>query len=159
MKNQLLQNKSSNQIAGLKMGVLVSVAVLVVVLGLAFWMSSSEKKEIASGNLVSSRGLHWHPELAIYVKGVKQEISAGIGLGGAEMGIHTHDSTGVIHLELQGTVHKEDIMLGRFFKNWGKDFKSFGAKVTMTVNGKENTEFENYIMRDKDKIVLRYESK
>jgi hypothetical protein len=156
MNNQLLQNKSSNQIAGLKVGALVSVVVLVVVLGLAFWMSSTEKKDKASGNLISSRGLHWHPELAIYVKGVKQEIPTGIGLGAVEMGMHTHDSTGVIHLELQGTVLKEDIMLGKFFKNWGKDFKSFGSTVTMTVNGKDNTEFENYVMHDKDKIELHY---
>ena len=34
---------------------------------------------------------------------------------------------------------------------------SFGANMKMTVNGKENTEYENYIMRDKDKIELRFE--
>ena len=34
---------------------------------------------------------------------------------------------------------------------------SFGTNVKMTVNGKENTEYENYAMQDKDKIELRYE--
>jgi hypothetical protein len=29
--------------------------------------------------------------------------------------------------------------------------------LKMTVNGKENTEYENYIMQDKDKIELRFE--
>ena len=29
--------------------------------------------------------------------------------------------------------------------------------MEMTVNGKENIEFENYIMKDKDKIELHYE--
>ena len=33
----------------------------------------------------------------------------------------------------------------------------FGSKVIMTVNGEENFEFENYQMRDGDKIELRYE--
>jgi len=48
-------------------------------------------------------------------------------------------------------------MLENFFRNWGKDMRSFGANMRMTVNGVENTEFENYMMRDGDKIELRYD--
>jgi len=73
------------------------------------------------------------------------------------MPVHTHDSTGVIHLEMSGLIRKENITLGQFFKVWGKDIRSFGTNMTMTVNGKENTEYENYLMQDKDKIELRYE--
>ena len=29
--------------------------------------------------------------------------------------------------------------------------------VKMFVNGKENTEFENYLINDKDKIEIRYD--
>ena len=29
----------------------------------------------------------------------------------------------------------------------------------MYVNGEENTEFENYIMKDKDDIIIEYTSK
>ena len=47
--------------------------------------------------------------------------------------------------------------LGRFFEVWGKDFIELGPTVKMTVNGEENTELENYVMQDKDKIELRFD--
>lgn len=124
-------------------------------IGWLIWYVASQPK-ISEDEIISRNGIHWHPELSIIVKGVKQEIPAGLGLGGVEMPIHTHDSTGVIHLELGGLVLKSDIALGRFFKVWGKDIRSFGANLEMTVNGKENIEHENYIMQDKDKIELKY---
>ena len=34
--------------------------------------------------------------------------------------------------------------------------RSFGTDMKMTVNGEENTEYDNYVMRDKDKIELRF---
>lgn len=129
-------------------------------------MTNQETDEAA---IVSRDGLHWHPELAIYLKGVKQEIPH-IGLsnmspGGAHAlmmrlrhGMHGGaNEQGIIHLKFQGLVHRQDITLGRLFQRWGKDLRSFGANLTMTVNGKENTEFENYVMQDKDKIELRYD--
>ena len=117
----------------------------------------SDRPKISESEIISSNGIHWHPELSIIVKGVKQEIPAGLGLGGVEMSIHTHDNTGVIHLEVGGLVRRSDITLGSFFKVWGKDMRSFGTNIKMTVNGKENTEYENYMMQDKDKIELHYE--
>jgi hypothetical protein len=35
--------------------------------------------------------------------------------------------------------------------------KSFGSNMRMTVNGKDNFDFENYVMQDKDKIELFYD--
>ena len=61
--------------------------------------------------------------------------------------------------------NKEGLKLGQFFKVWEKKFSSGcifefcnGEKgqVKMTVNGRENKDFENYVMRDKDKIVINY---
>ena len=108
-------------------------------------------------NVASTGAFHSHPELTIYVKGEKQEIPQGIGLAGGRKPIHTHDDVPVIHMEFSGAAKTDEVTLGQFFKNWGKDFNSFGSNVTMTVNGKENTELENYQMKDKDKIELRYE--
>ncbi len=121
--------------------------------------------QIPESEIISRSGLHWHPELTIVIKGEKREIPAGIGLGSAEMPIHTHDSTGTIHLEMQGLIRKNDITLSRFFRIWGKTFNSNcildqcnspEGKVKMRVNGSENTEFENYVMQDKDIIEIRY---
>jgi|SRR3989344_5301979 len=109
-------------------------------------------------NVVAINGLHIHPTLAIYVKGVKQVLPANLGIVGSSMtAVHTHEDLPIIHLEFSGIVRKKDVMLGEFFKSWGKDMRSFGANVKMTVNGEENAEYENYIMRDGDKIELRYD--
>lgn len=130
----------------------------VVVVGGLVWFVAS-RPTTPESEIVSRSGMHWHPELTIYVKGVKQEIPANIGIGAVHQPIHTHDDSdqGVVHMEFSGLARKQDTTLGQFFKNWDKDFYSFGATVKMTVNGKENTEYENYLMGDKDKIELWYE--
>lgn len=110
---------------------------------------------IIESEIASRKGMHWHPELAIYVKGVKQKFPANLA-GGASP-INTHEANGIIHLESQGLVLKNEILLGQFFKIWGKDIRSFGANMKMTVNGQENVDYENYVMRDKDKIELNFE--
>lgn len=114
---------------------------------------------VSESDIISKNAIHWHSELTIYVKDKKQEIPMNIGIGVIHQPIHTHDDNdqGIIHLEFQNLVRKQDITLGQFFKNWNKDIRSFGANMKMTVNGEKNIEYENYIMRDKDKIELRYE--
>lgn len=121
-------------------------------------------------DVVSRSGLHWHPEIALYVKGQKQEIPQ-VGLTNMDMsrlhamhkrmqGQHMHEGPneqGTIHPKFEGLVRKSDITLGQFFKKWGKSILTLGTDLKMKVNGKENTEYENYVMQDKDKIELRYE--
>ena len=118
---------------------------------------------VPESDIISQNGFHWHPEITMYVKGVKKEIPANIGLpagmNAIHQPIHTHDDSdeGIIHMEFDGRVLKENTTLGQFFKNWGKDMRSFGANMTMRVNGQENTKYENYLMQDKDKIELYYD--
>ena len=111
-------------------------------------------------DVITSNGLHSHPQLAIYVKGEQQEIPANIGIGAVHQPTHTHTEDadqGIIHLEFGDIVRNSDIKLGKFFEVWGKDIRSFGSNMTMTVNGETNTEYENYMMRDGDKIELHYD--
>lgn len=131
---------------------------VVAVIGGVVWYAVT-RPATPESDIISATGFHWHPELAIYVKGEKQEIPPNIGLGAVHQPIHTHEDSdkGIIHMEFQGVVRKQDTALGQFFKNWGKDIRSFGKNMKMTVNGEENTEYENYAMKDKDKIELYYE--
>lgn len=117
-------------------------------------------------DIISKTGFHWHPHLTITIKGDDQEIPADIGLGITESPVHTHDATGTIHMEFPGLVTKDDTKLGKFFQVWGKQFNSNcifdscngpDGKVKMFVNGEENSEFENYPMKEGDKIEIRYE--
>ena len=117
--------------------------------------------------IISKAGLHWHADLKINILGEVKDIPAGIGLEGLpHKPIHTHDRDNVIHLEFSGLVKKDDLRLGRFFEIWGKQFtkdcifeKCTGpeGKLKMLVNGKENFEFENYTIKDQDKIEIIFE--
>lgn len=133
------------------------VCVLAIV-GSIGWLITKQSAE-QSTQTVSRSGMHWHPELTIYVKGEKIEIPANIGIGMNHLPIHTHDDSdkGVVHMEFQGLVQSDATTLGQFFKNWGKDMRSFGTNMRMTVNGEENTDYEEYKMRDKDQIELFFD--
>lgn len=132
--------------------------------GFGWFLANQEP--LPEEEIISKGGLHWHPELSISILGEKQKISANIGLGITEKYIHTHDSSGVIHLEFPGRVLKNDIRLASFFDVWGKRFtkdcifdkcRGSEGELKILVNGKENNEFENYLMRDKDKIEIIFE--
>ncbi len=134
-------------------------------LGVILFMQDA-KNQPAQGDVLSQNGLHWHAQLAVYVKGQKQELPNNIGLGAVHEPFHTHDNTGEIHLEFGGVVTKQDTQLKKFFANWNKQFSSNcifefcngqEGTVKLLVNGQENQEFENYEVKDKDNIEIRYE--
>lgn len=147
---------------------LLSLAILI---GGVFFLTKGNTSSSPSPpvDIVTQSGLHWHPKLSIYINGEKHPFTNGIGLNGAVHNpIHTHDDADkdIVHMEFQGVVTKEDTKLANFFKIWGKKFSStqiFDKKngeegtVKMTVNGKGNTQFENYQMRDGDMIEIKYE--
>ena len=109
---------------------------------------------------------HIHPELAIVINGVRQTIPAEIGIQPTCMNaIHTHDDTGVIHIESPA---KKDFAIGDFFAVWGKTFNKSQildkiaddtSVITITVNGKAVDTYERTIMNDKDQIVITYAKK
>ena len=149
-----------------KILVIGGVAILLLVGGV-WWLKSLQSSD---SKVISMRGLHWHPELTIYVDNEKQDIPVNIGIGMQYSSVptfdqsmrmtamHTHEPDGIIHLEFPGRVTREDTTLNNFFKIWGKDMMSdFGTLTSMTVNGEESTEFGAYEMKDGDKIELRYE--
>ncbi len=154
-KEENLQ-KSKNK----KMGSwILWVLLLVVLVGGFVWLVATSPT-IPESDFVSREPFHWHPKLTIYVRGEQQFLPGEIGIGAIHQPIHTHAKDigqGLIHLEFGGAARKEDVMLGQFFKNWGKDIRSFGTNMTMKVNGEPNLEFENYVMQDGDKIELNYE--
>ena len=98
-------------------------------------------------------GMHIHPHLKIFVKDEEIKIPANVGISASCMRpIHTHDDTGTLHLEFPNV---RDVALGDLFKIWEREFDWSNAK--MTVNSKENIEFQNYIMRDEDQIELFFD--
>ena len=148
---------------------------VVLVSGCAYF---TQDKDIDT--TIPKRPIHWNPNLKIIINGEEQVIPNDIGLGGGPGKImdahlsgmsmsptHTHEEgDGTLHIENNNPSSKpETLTLGYFFKVWDKQFSETcifefcndgEKKVTMTVNGKENTEFGKYVMRDKDEIVITY---
>lgn len=167
--------------------VVILIGSALVVVGLAFLASQGSSNKMGQkladsfqdddAEVISQSGIHWHPHLSIYIKGQKQEIPANIGIGTqysnspfydsmmSMTDVHTHDNSGTLHWEvMSGPVKKGHVHLKAFFGIWGKTFNSNqildptnGGTVKMTVNDQPNTEFENYVVKDKDKIEIRYD--
>ncbi len=164
-QEKLGAQSQATRIHVLKKRIKSALLVLAVGAGIGFliWYAAT-RPPVPESDIISREGIHWHPELSIYIKGQIQEIP---GNAGTHTIMHTHDTTGMLHVHpANKLVLKDHITLGKFFKLWGKKFSSTcifdncnssEGEVKMTVNGVENTEFENYVMQDKDKIVLRYE--
>lgn len=106
--------------------------------------------------VISQEPVHYHPELTIYVKGQQQLIPSNIGIGPSKHEeVHTHEDVPKIHYELTAApITKQTASVGAFFKIWGV---SFEGKVSMSVNGQPNNELFNYVIKDKDKVEVRYE--
>lgn len=134
------------------------------IFGVSWWIFQQEPT--SESDIISRQGIHWHSDLSVKILGQYQDIPADIGIGITHRPIHTHDTDGVIHMELSGLVKEDNIRLGQFFEIWNKEFNKDcildkcadqEEELKMLVNGELNYEFENYIMQDKDKIEIVFE--
>jgi len=149
--------------------------VLVVMVGLgavaAFPYLSTPREDTVSGKdrLLETYltgheklAMHTHQTLKIFVEGVEVKVPANIGIRDGRMRvIHTHDETGVIHIE--SPVYAE-FTFGDFLKIWGKTlnstcFDAYCGKIRFTANGVEIADPLNYVLRDEDKLILEVSTK
>ncbi len=104
---------------------------------------------------------HAHPSLSIVINQTGFTIPARVGIQGAcNKPIHTHDTSGTLHVE---TDEDRDYKLSDFFLIWGNwannaqlaifnSTQIFGSHVvgshtlTMTVNNTPDTSFQNYVI-------------
>src|SRR3989344_3346149 len=151
------KNQSSSSLGFWIIG-FITIAVFGLIIVLYFINSPKQKsnRELAlTCTTYMATQFHIHPVLKIIINGQNQEIPKDIGVAPTCMNsLHTHDNTGVIHVE---SPEERDFNLSDFFAVWGKDMRSLGANMKMTVNGQENTDYENYVMHDKDQIELIFE--
>ncbi|HEV3172606.1 MAG TPA: hypothetical protein VGZ32_19835 [Actinocrinis sp.] len=108
-----------------------------------------------SANTSEQLAYHIHAHLAIYINGAAKTVPWGIGIaqpwqtqsesdgstfvtsGGAFYYLHTHDDTGVIHIESPVQV---TYTLGQFFAEWNQKLSanqigSYTGPVTAYING------------------------
>jgi hypothetical protein len=88
--------------------------------------------------------MHFHAHVDIFVNGKRVAIPKWVGINpgaGYLTELHTHDATGVIHIEAQKA---RDFTLGQFMAEWGVFFSPncIGAScggIKWYVNGKQQT--------------------
>jgi hypothetical protein len=87
--------------------------------------------------------LHFHAHIDIFVDGKKVKVPASVGINpgaGYLTELHTHDASGVIHIEAQKS---RDFTVGQFFAEWAVylDSNSIGGYPGMTwyLDGKQQT--------------------
>ena len=170
-KQQEFENRKASRSKLIKRSTYVAVPILIIAVAFAFISSQPPAATTDSINSISAseipRGpIHWHPKLTITINGQQQIIPTNLGVTSSfHYPIHTHDTTGVLHYENNNPT-PENMPLKYFFEQvWRKPFNNTcilnycndGSKtVKMTVNGKENFGFENYIPKDKDEIKIEF---
>lgn len=152
-------------------------AIFLVILSFVIWgiyalMTSSNSFDtlpVTEINIGSHQNiaLHIHSNLEIKINGEDFPIPTNIGVEtGIMRPLHTHDATGEVHIE---GPYSRDFKIEEFFQVWNKTFNSTcifehctsnngNSTLRMLVNSQENQQFENYIMRDNDEIVIEYNS-
>jgi hypothetical protein len=82
----------------------------------------------------TGQAYHWHTHLNITSGGNLVTIPADIGISFTCMQVlHTHDTSGLIHIEPDTPAQARIYTLGEFFAVWGKPF---GSPTGMLVNGR-----------------------
>lgn len=137
----------------------IAVAVLAVVAFTGGQTTAQRIRGMATGATVDGIACqaseqvdyHIHSHLAIYASGARQAVPAGIGIPGPQQVVgsfveggkclywlHTHDATGVIHVE---SPVQRVYTLGQFFDIWGQPLSTTQVgratgSATAFLNGK-----------------------
>ena len=147
--------------------VIIAAAIVVIILS-TILISLKQENDVLSINL---RGhgrlaLHIHPNLQIEINSQQYVIQSNIGISNEAMRvIHTHDTTGELHVE---SPVPHQFYLRDLFTIWEKRFDSscifdYCANRThelrMTVNGQPSDAFGSLPLRDTDNIKIIYSEK
>ncbi|MHB8602555.1 MAG: hypothetical protein ACYC6W_10030 [Nitrosotalea sp.] len=102
--------------------------------------------------------LHIHAHLDFYVNGNHLTVPERIGIVDNKClyWVHTHDASGVIHIE---SPKSQEFTLGQFIDIWkaSSDFPIYGATAKIFVNGKSvNTMLNDTTINKHDEIALVY---
>ena len=156
---------------------MIAICVLIVIViaaGIAVFMTHQQPKTLAGNDYTNppmdSMGMmHFHPQLTLVIDGKPATVPAQLGIdptlwkdhsldsyGMQGMApLHTHDTSGTIHVESYANRY---YTFGQLLDIWGLNLSAY-KQVTMTVNGQPVSDYQNYILKDGDKIILSFSTK
>lgn len=128
--------------------------------------AESAARATALGLPAEGTTMHEHADVEIFVHGTKEQVPTDIGIdpeAGTIQSIHTHDDTGLVHLE---SSESREFTLGEFFGVWGVRFtpSCLGAycndgdnRLQVFVDGDELTDnLQDVQLDDQTVIVVTY---
>lgn len=142
--------------------VIIIVLILVVIISISYLKSSVDTPTDIDGiqcNQMEQAVFHIHAHLDVYVEGQHRTVPAYIGIipNSCLYWLHTHDPTGIIHIEAP---EYKTFTLGQFLDIWSKSFEKTGIPIGTPksyVNGKEfNGDYREIQINAHDEIVLAY---
>lgn len=118
-------------------------------IGTSYWPDGSTATgghgaPVGNVNCLVSEDYHLHAHLTIMLNGSALAIPAHIGLDGCAYELHTHDQSGVVHVE---TATARQFTLGQLFAVWGQPLSRdnvagiTGQKISVYVNDGDNMAF------------------
>ena len=141
---------------------------VIVLGGLLFWAGQAQKPAtvFVEGTNVAclpngheNIATHIHPVLSITVDGEPELVPANIGITGTCMPeLHTHDTSGQIHVETATLARLQEISFADFFDVWGQPIEREGYDLVITVDGQEIASVEEVPLKDHAQIEFAYTS-
>ncbi|MCB9805826.1 hypothetical protein H6775_01545 [Candidatus Nomurabacteria bacterium] len=150
-------------------GILIIMLVSVSIIGLFIWGNNWQNSRVfyfentdvaCLNNGHQNLAFHIHPQIKITVDGQNEEVPANIGINDTCMSeVHTHDSTGQIHIESINAERLEQFTLRNFFDVWKQTPEREGYNLEIYFNGESKNSVDEISFVDHSKIELRYTSK
>lgn len=92
--------------------------------GWPVWAAPAGRVPVAGVGCLVSEDYHIHSLVSIYKDGVRQGLPDNVGRSGCAYELHTHDVTGLIHIE---TDVPKKFTLGQFFALWNQPLSASGT--------------------------------
>jgi hypothetical protein len=160
----------------------VVLSVLGVAICILFLLMSQSTPELNAQESIANKTsnkiiMHIHANLSVTVNGKSLIVPNGIGINSslwkdhsldrfgtgqnanifglitpAMSPLHTHDSSGTIHVE---STENRNYTLGQFLNIWGIPLQ--GSKINLLTDGNSTENYDNYILKDGEKMILKIE--
>jgi hypothetical protein len=88
------------------------------------WVAPPNRATVSGVGCLVNEDFHQHSLVSIYKDGVRLGLSDNIGRSGCAYELHTHDASGVVHIE---TDVPKKFTLGQFFALWNQPLGANGT--------------------------------
>jgi hypothetical protein len=149
------------------------IACIIAISPISLSFASSSSSSLTIGGITCDKAEHFvthiHAHLDIFINGKKFAVPSNIGIipDNCIYWLHTHDDTGVIHIE---SPDDRTFTLGQFFQIWGETLNNSqifdnliddnsNNTLNVYVNGKKvdsKTDYKQIPLNEHDEIVIVY---